>query len=236
MTISLPRVALILCVWCFSSLTQAQMTQAQLSVPQRTISVQGSATILVVPNQLEFSVAVEQRGADTKILQQQVQKKVANIVYLLQQNGIVDRNIQSMEMSLQPHYEYDNGKRTQTDFILSRTIYVTHNDFTVYSTLMQALIKAGATSISPAQLTHSDPKQQYLDALKLAVEDAKKRAITMLEPLQATLGDVVSMNEQSRQQPIAYRAKSMAMLESAAVDLPGQKGIEARVGVTFLVR
>ncbi|MGJ8631900.1 MAG: SIMPL domain-containing protein [Glaciecola sp.] len=234
MTISLRHLALFLCVWCFSNIVQAQ-TQLSPS-PQRTISVQGSGTILIVPNQLEFSVAVEQRGTDTKILQQQVQKKVSDIVYLLQQNGINDRNIQSMEMSLQPHYEYDNGKRTHTDFIFVRTIYVKHNDFTVYSTLMQALIKAGATSISPALLTHSNPKQQYLDALKLAVEDAKKRAITMLEPLQAKLGDVLSVNEQSRQQPVAYRAKSMAMLESSSIDLPGEKGIEARVGVTFLVR
>lgn len=236
MIFSFPRVALVLCIWCVSSLAQAQVSQAQLIPSERTISVQGSATILVVPNQLEFSVSVQERGEETKYLQQQVQKKVADIVYLLQQNGINDRNIQSMEMSLQPHYEYDNGKRTQTDFILARTIYVTHNDFTVYSTLMQALIKAGATSISPAQLTHSSPKQQYLDALKLAVEDAKKRALTMLEPLQATLGDVLSINEQSRQHPIAYRAKSMVMMESAAVDLPGEKEIEARVSVTFLVR
>ena len=224
MIFSFPRVALVLCILCVSSIAQAQVSPAQLTPSQRTISVQGNAKILVVPNQLEFSVSVQESGEETKYLQQQVQKKVADIVYLLQQNGINHRNIQSMEMSLQPHYEYDNAKRTQTDFILARTIYVTHNDFTVYSTLMQSLIKAGATSISPAQLTHSNPKQQYLDALKLAVEDAKKRAITMLEPLLATLGDVLSINEQSRQQPIAYRAKSMAMMESSAVDLPGKRG------------
>lgn len=231
MIISFRNRVLLLITLCLSATAVAQ-TQP----PQRSISVQGSATILVVPNQLEFTVSVEQRGLDTKLLQQDVQKKIADIVYLLQQSGIKDRNIQSMAMSLQPHYEYADGKRTQTDFILARTIFVKHNDFTVYSTLMQALIKAGATTISPAQLTHSNPKQHYLDALKLAVEDAKKRAITMLEPVQASLGDVLSINEQSRQQPVAYRAKSMAMMESSTVDLPGEKGIEARVGVTFLVR
>ena len=73
MKISLRHLALCLCVWCFSNIAQAQ-TQLSPS-PQRTISVQGSGTILIVPNQLEFSVAVEQRGTDTKILQQQVQKK-----------------------------------------------------------------------------------------------------------------------------------------------------------------
>lgn len=217
-------------LWLCSSVAFAQ------TVPlERTISVQGSATMMVQPNQLEFSVSIEQRGADTKALQKTVQKTVQNIVYLLQQNGINDRNIQSMQMSLQPHYEYDDGKRTQKDFILGRTIHVKHGDFAVYSKLMQDLIEAGATSISPARLTHDNPEKQYLEALKLAVKDAQKRASTMLEPLNASVGNVLTITEQSTHRPVAHRAKSMLM-NAENIDLPGEQGIAARVSVTFTVK
>ncbi len=70
MIISFRNRVLLLITLCLSATAVAQ-TQP----PQRSISVQGSATILVVPNQLEFTVSVEQRGLDTKLLQQHVQKK-----------------------------------------------------------------------------------------------------------------------------------------------------------------
>jgi len=87
MTISLRHLALFLCVWCFSNIAQAQTQLSPSS--QRTISVQGSGTILIVPNQLEFSVAVEQRGTDTKILQQQVQKKYRTLFIYYNKMGLM---------------------------------------------------------------------------------------------------------------------------------------------------
>ncbi len=225
------------CVFVLSMCMHGQLlAQTQSIDTNRTISVQGHAQIMVVPNQLSFSVSVQQRGPNTQILQQAVQQKVANIITLLSASGIADKNIQSMQMSLQPHYEYNNGKRTQSDFILGRTIDVKHDDFSVYSALMEKLIKAGATNISAAQLTHDNPNQQYLTALKLAVEDAKKRASVMLEPLQATINGVLTITEQSRHQPIQYRAKSSALMAEAQTDMAGEQGITARVSVTFLIR
>lgn len=222
------RLLWLLCVAMFSHHVIA-------SEQEQTIMVTGLAAVSAQPDKMSFTISVEERGADPKSLDPIVSNKASQIVKLLKDAGVTDTNIHSMQMTLFPQHRYDKGQKVSTEYVLGRTIRVTHNDFSVYSQLLTAIIDAGATHVSQVNAFVSDPEQTYQRALNMAMKNAQEKAQKMLLTIGAKLGDVVAVNELSQPSPI----KTMRLERIASADqnlnLPGESKSQAQVRVTFSI-
>ena len=129
---------------------------------ERTISVRGSANIVVTPDLFRFSVYVEEKGELVSKLNAGVSEKTQQVVRLLKKYQVDNRDIQSMHVQLNPWYEhYQNGSR-QRGFILSRQINITLRKLDDYSGLLDGVLKIGVTRIDGFSYEMDDKSQVYM--------------------------------------------------------------------------
>lgn len=199
----------------------------------RTITINGQGSVATTPTVLNFSVYVEERGESASKLAIQVNYKTRLIIDLLTDNGVLEKDIRSMRLNLNPWHSNEGLTQTQKGFVLSRHISITLRDFSKYALLLDELIKVGAQRIDSFQYRIENAELAYLQALERAIDDAKVRAKKAAKALGVKVGDVVHATEQSRYTP--RPASNIRVAESFAGDsfLPGQQLISASVSVQF---
>lgn len=223
--------ALITGILCFSATAQNE---------PRVIEVNGSGSVFTTPDVLTFSVYIEERGTTASKLNDRVQLKTSQIVNLLEDNGVRTKDIQSMRVNLYPWYERQQQTQIQRGFVLHRYVQVRLRDFEKYSTILDGLLKLGATRIDGFSYQLDDPEDAYLKALDAAVRDAEKRATRIARSLKVKVGGVYSMVEQSdvSAKPVPMMADvALRSRESTNIDADraGEIVITANVNVEFLI-
>jgi len=210
----------------------ALLLASNVYAQERTISVRGSANIVVTPDLFRFSVYVEEKGELVSKLNAGVSEKTQQVIRLLKKHKVANGDIQSMHVQLNPWYErHQNGSR-QKGFILSRQINITLRTLGDYSKLLDGVLKVGVTRIDGFSYELDDKSQVYMQALQQATENAKTRAQTLVKPLNVNVGAVRSIQEVNSHAPTPVYAKSM-MAERMDMDLPGEIGIRSDVEVVF---
>ena len=200
----------------------------------RTIAVAGEGRVSKTPDLFHFSVAVAEQGLHVSKLNQSVSKTSKRIVTLLLEQGIPEKDIQALHVQLEPWYEYQNNRRTQKGFRLSRTINVKVRQVAKFDKLIDRVLKTGASGVDGFRYSLSQPRSSYLDALDLAVVDAKFRAERLASSMQSQVGKVISIRESGvSHEPMPRMEKTMAFSDSVGGYVPGEVDVTAHVDVVF---
>ncbi|UAA37160.1 SIMPL domain-containing protein [Paraneptunicella aestuarii] len=206
--------------------------QSSHSIPNQ-IGVLGHGRISVEPDLFHFNVLLEEKGTLVTKLNQVLSSKSENIVNELVKGGVNIQDIQSMHVQLQPWYEYTNNRREQLGFSLTRVIKVRVKEISKFDQLIDRIIKAGATGIEDFHYSVSQPQMNYLDALDLAIVDARLRAERIANGIKAKVGDVISVTERGVSSVVPLKAQRMELADSSGGYVPGQVDITAEVEVIF---
>lgn len=198
----------------------------------KTIQVNGQASVSVVPDEFHFSIHIEEKGRLVTKLNQTVSQKSERLVKLLLEHGLQPKQVQSMNIQLQPWYERGKGYNEQKGFVLSRRIDVVVTQLEKFDLLIDTLLKAGATGLTGFQYQVSKKRNYYLDALDLAVTDAELRAAKLAYSIGAKVGKVVEVVESSGYQNPQGR-RMMSSMSEAGGYLPGEVAVTANVRVVF---
>lgn len=198
------------------------------------ISVSGQANVASVPDLFEFSVYVEEQGERVQDLNGQVSAKTQTIIDNVLGFGVSKQDIQSMGVQLNPWYEHNKNETRQMGFRLSREIKFTLRDIEKYDQVIDAVLSTGASRIEGFNYRVEDPQPNYLQALELALKDAKLRAKRMAETLGVKLGKVLTIQENSGYSPMPMAQESL-MRSKSSDSLPGQIQTSARVNVVFAI-
>ena len=148
---------------------------------RRTLAVQGSADILVVPdicyikfsreskNQKEASQAYAENGRAMKL--------IANAV---KEAGIEDNNIQTTGLSMGSTYRYDtNNKRIFDGYRVAQDLTVKVRDMSKISAVIDASVAAGATEVTSVQFTVENPRQHS--------EEIRMEALSQVSTITSTV-------------------------------------------------
>ncbi|GAB3017061.1 SIMPL domain-containing protein [Bowmanella dokdonensis] len=203
-----------------------------LAADQRQVSVLGQASVSAVPDLFQFSLFIEERGPLVSKLNEIVSHKTANIVNFLLEQGVQERDIQSMHVQLHPWYEHRENGSEQKGFVLGRQIQVSLRKLELYDRVLDGVMKYGATRIDGFQLGFENQQDLYLNALENAVANAKLRAQRLAKSLDAKVGKVISVSEVSRYRPapMMMEARKMSL---DTVSMPGEVAMDAQVEVQF---
>jgi len=197
-----------------------QLGHSETPAAGKSITVDGSGTVLTVPDRATFSFTVS-TNADTA--------KAA-----LAKNGtLVDAvaaalrgaKIQTSGISLDPRLS-DDGT-TILGYVASTTV-TADSELAQAGGLIDAAVASGATSVSGPSWSRSDRDTLYRKALADAVADARAKAAALADSRGLTLGTIQSVVEGGAPSgPIPYAADAAAKLE------PGTQTVDASVTVTF---
>lgn len=223
----------------FTVNAMAQDTSAADGKPVRTISVSSTATVKATPDEAVVGFGVRSQNADSATAFAQNATDMQAVLDALKANGIADKDIQTLNVSLSQQ-TIDRGKPTQhTVFVASNSIDVTIHDLTAIGTEIDAAVAAGADSVRDIRFQLANPDAIRTDALTQAVEGARKKADALAAAAGEQVVSVVTIDENSYRPPdyrSPYSDQVFGLVAAATMPTPivAPDSLEASVTVSVV--
>lgn len=182
------------------------------------LKVTGTGVISVLADQVSVTLGVTETNEDVKTAQETVNAKINAICDALIAAGVEKKDIGTDRISIYAEYDYSSDVRVLTGYTASNTITIQSRDIDQVGAYIDLAFEAGANTLESIDFSSSDTEQAKLDALKLAVENARGKADTIAEALGMQVGSVIQVTENGSYGYSTYGsgAKMMnARLESA---------------------
>jgi uncharacterized protein YggE len=208
-----------------------------------TVSVSGEGRVTTQPDQavVRFGVATRAETAgEARTQNARAAKTAMNAVRGL---DVLEEKMRMERLRLQPRYEYNDeeNRRELVGYEATRRVTVELDRLEVVPQLVADVVEGGANELNGIDYRLSDRSQFRNEALQEAARAAREKARLLAATLDAQLGSVRTINEQSfdfvRPQPRLARTE-MAKAGDAAQAEPdayaaGEIEVSAQVQVTF---
>ena len=206
---------------------------ANQSVAQemRSISVDGSSKIEVVPDRARISVGVRVVDLDPQIAMNDLARRSNDIVDTVKAAGISSNNVQTSQLSLRPNW---NGEKN-AGFVASNQLSIEVLAIDEMPALLSALAQVGMNDLGNLQFYSSKAEELERDAMLGAVEDARSRAEILATAVGMKLGNPITIDYGFRGGQAAPRMMAASMERASAnVALEqGSIGISSHVAIKF---
>jgi uncharacterized protein len=202
------------------------------AAPTQEITVTATGTVKQVPDEAQLVFSVVSRADNAKDALAENSTDTRKVIDALKHAGVAGKDIQTQDVSLQPHY-------TENSSVIDG--YIANNSVSVTSpigkagALVDTGVAAGANEVSGPSLSISDQDALYRAALKDAVAAARLKAQAIADAAGVGVGHVTNVVEGDTNsgEPMVYAA---AMKDAAAAPIePGTQEIQASVTVTFAI-
>ena len=201
----------------------------------RFITVTGVGTVSVVPDAVRFNATVSALASTNAAALSSASKSAAAVRTALTAKGIATKDIRSANISVYPEYNWTQEAGTKiTGYRASQSFDVLVRTASKAGSIIEAVVTAGGDNVQlggviPVTL---NPSLATEDARAAAVANAKSKASSYAKLLGASIGKVLSLEEQSS--PVYSSPFPMAKAEADSavqIDLGEQD-----VTVTITVR
>ncbi len=159
----------------------------------------------------------------------------------MKQNGVAEKDIQSVNISINPNYNYDNGKSTIDGFIATHGLAVKIRNLDSIDAILAGVSEIAGVQIQSTSYDIDDKTSLYREARDLAIAKAKQKAEDMAKASGISLGKVISISESQGYTPMyanQYSRSEVATADSAgggAVSV-GQLEISTNVSISYEIR
>lgn len=224
------RTILILLILAGSFTIQAQ--QNNFSPPM--VLVTGEGIVKVVPDQVIIKSRIEHEGSDAQEVKKLNDAVVDRVIKYLKSQDIAEKNIQTDYVNLNKNYNYNNGTYT---YVANQSISIKLEDLNNYEKIMSGLLQEGLNRIDGIEFKSSEIEKHTTEARRLAVLNARQKAIEYATPLDQSIGKAISISEVETNhiQPV-YRQEMMKASDdmgSQETIAPGEMEVRARVTIGF---
>lgn len=196
---------------------------AQSYDPRRTVTVTGEAETRVVPDRASVTLGVETEGKVVADVKKENDEKVRAMLKALQGIGILEKDIQTSQLSIEPRYNYkQDGTREFLGYTMRNTVFVSIKDLSKVDAVVGTSVNLGSNVLNNIDFHFSETKR-VADSLRIsAAKDAKVKAEALAAAVNARVTRVISLSESGYQQPpIPMFNKAANMLMRAPMDEGG---------------
>ena len=194
------------------------------------ITVVGTASVPSVPDRAELSFGVESQGKTARAALAANATEMRKVIAAVKAAGGTEVKTQSV--SLSPRYSEQNEVQA---FVATNSVSATIKDVAKAGALIDAAVTAGANQVYGPSLSSGDQTEQYRQALKVAVANARANAQALAAAANVSLGRVTAIVESGgAPSPLPYAASKAEIADSTPTE-PGTQQTTASVTVTFAV-
>ena len=215
---------------------QAVTPEQQPSGTTGGVTVVGQGTAYGEPDQATVIVGVETFAPTVSEATAQNQETLEQVMVALEEAGIASADIQTTNYSLYAEQIYgERGPEGIAGYRVSNQVNVTIRDISKVGDVLAAVTEAGANAIYGINFAVADPAALEAEARAAAMADAEKRAQSLAELGDVSLGEIRIISEIIGQ-PIAPMGGGGYMMEQAANApgiSPGQLSYQVQVQVTY---
>lgn len=200
----------------------------------KIIKVSGEGKIAAEPDMAEVRLGVSTENRALAVAQQENARSISNIKKALNQAGIQESDIQTIDYSIHPQYDYVEGRQVFRTYKVDHMLLINVTDIDRAGGIVDTAVRNGANVVSGITFKTSTYDKFYRNALSLAVMDAHRKAESIAETLNVKLSKVpMSITEVSGNNFVPYQTKTFAVSEASTSFQPGMLEIKTQVNAEF---
>jgi uncharacterized protein len=204
------------------------------------IVTSGEGVVKRAPDRAWVVIAAESRARTPPEAQKLNVDAMTAVLDKIKSLGVPAEAIQTTAYTLQPDYEYQNGRQNLRGYVARNQVEVRVDALPKLGEIMANAVGTGATSVSGVRFDLKDREAAEAEALRLAVRDARRRADAAASGAGVRIVQVWRIDEQRDVEVVRPMAMPMArggMEMAAPAPVPVESGqIEVRSHVTLTVR
>lgn len=226
-------VALAFAIAALSGCTTRVVTSGG-TTPLNTVTASGTGRTVAAPDVAEMYFGVTARATDAGAALEQASTAAEKIVSAVKSAGVAAEDVQTANVSVYPLQDSRGDEVVITGYQASIQVRAKVRDIEKLGAVISAANEAGANEISGPSFMLADDSDARKEAIKLAVEDAKKRAEAMADAAGKSVGAILSVSESNVSLPVYSRTGVAEDMAAGKVPIEaGQLDITADVTVTF---
>lgn len=212
-----------------------------MSATQNIMTVSGVADVFFKPDIAYITIGIEDIYKQVNTGQRDINDKINRFVSEIR-DIIAKKDIQTAELGIRKHYEYNQSKKRRefAGYKMTQQLMLKTKDFNKIGTLIDKGVRNGLNIIHTLTFDAADKEAYMLQALARATETAKKKADTIAKVLDIHTVKIKNIEEQhiSYPQPVKtrlYEAKlaSMETSDDSTTIYGKEIKITARVSLTL---
>ncbi len=233
-------VAIVIAAWIVGQ--NLNHTTQIITSNQNSISVNGDGEVFVKPDTFILQVAAEEKTKTTEEAFAAVAKKIGAIQTLMKINGIVEKDIQSINIGINPNYIYDNSKQNMDGFTATHGLRIKIRKLESIDAILAWISSIDGVQIQNTSYDIDDKTEFYRQARSLAIEKAHQKAKDMAKATGISIGKVISISESQNYNPPMYRNQMMKAdimadgANSVGSVAVGQMEITTNVSINYEIR
>jgi uncharacterized protein len=210
------------------------------SATEHTITVSGSGDVSVAPDVADVILGVSVTKPTVKDARDAAAAAMTAVLAAVNKDGVADKDISTINLSLNPVYDYSSGASVPrlTGYQYTNTVKVTVRDLTKVANVVDDSTAAGATNVQGISFRLNDPSPVQAQARQLAMTDARARADALAHAAGVAITGVATISEVTSS-PVTYYPTAAALGAAAAPQsTPIQTGttdITVQVTVSYLI-
>jgi uncharacterized protein YggE len=202
-----------------------------------TVRTQGTSVVPARPDRAEVHLHLQHVAPTPDAALQQVAERSRRLEELLDELGLERSSWSTSGVSVNEHREWQDNRHVPRGYRATSQVLVRLADPEAIGRLLaEGVRRVGAAVVGPRWIIDAD-NPGYLEAYRLAAEDARRRARAYAEALGLELGALQSLEEPGLAQlgqlgVLSARRASMGEPEDIPVN-PGSVEVSASINATF---
>jgi uncharacterized protein YggE len=205
-----------------------------------SIVTTGDAVVRRAPDRAFLVAAVETRARDPKEAQAQNAKLMSAVQARVAAAGIPKDAVRTLGYNIQQEFDFTNGRRIPRGYVARNAVEARVDALESLGELLDAVVQAGATSISGVRFDLRDRAGAEREALRLAVADARARAEAAAAGVGRTIDRVLRIEDTRRDAPrpvpMGMMAREVAQADVATPIEAGEIEIHAQATLTVSIK
>ncbi|MAG91273.1 hypothetical protein CMO83_01190 [Candidatus Woesearchaeota archaeon] len=231
-------------------LASSSNTSVSSQEEKSKVSVSGSSSVTVDPNKAEVYVNILTLEKTAEQARDENSQISSDVTKALKKEGVKDKDIETSRFTISPRYEYEDviesglrrSKQILVGYEVSNVLKVTTQDLEKVGNLIDAAVDNGANDIERVSFGLTDDKEKEVkqQAMILASNDAKEKAVALTANLGVRLVKPLSISESNFfYQPYEISVRSAFLENAVAEDTvinPQKLDVSASVSLVYEIR
>jgi len=204
-----------------------------------TFDVSGEGKVTAKPDVASVTAGIQVQAPSVKSAQDQINSVINKVSQAIKQTGVDSKDIQTINYSVYPTYDYGGGSQRITGYTASTNLSIKVRNLDNVNSVIDAATNNGANQVSGVSFEIDDKTKLENEARQKAVDAAKKKAEQAAQIAGFKLGRIINYSEnfQGLIRPVMQAAVVDKASGGTATDIePGSTEVTINVTLSYEIQ
>lgn len=195
---------------------------------------EGKGIVKAKPDIVVINIGVVTQNNDLMAAQAENAQKTNTVINTLESKGIEEKDIRTQNYSIEPMYEYIDGRQEFKGYRVVNNLSVTIRNINAAGAIIDSAVAGGSNIVNNISYSLSDPSRYYNKALILAVRNTIEKAGIVAAYLKVDINQVpFNIIEEGYDYAPVYEGTMLKAAVASTPIQPGEIEVTARVKAQF---